>query len=327
MKRSSKTVPFAIIIILAFIIATVIVIKNSYPNLMNVYDVLKITDLKSSDIKQEDDFKDGNIIYDDSIEDNIPSLDYLNNENTINNSEKQENESSINEEIQVDSFEFNKSYIRAVDSELNYDKIEFFTTNTDNDYRVNIKTKISDKPLSGNINVSIYDERGIMLEQKNITPLYYNTINYCDEFNIDFHLEASKKYTLKISADKLEGDYQIAIYELERDAGYSKETALPIILGEEVTANANSTLSDWYALNVEETGRYKILIHNINVGCNINVSMRYEDSSVYSRMVQSETSADGKVFLREGSKVLIEVKPDKDVANGNYIIIIDKETE
>lgn len=342
MKRSSTMVPFVIIVVLVFIIVSIVILKSSYPDFKDVYDVLGITDLKLSEgdsdsalpNNEPEDFGTSEDAWGDELDFGTSDGDVSDNELNFGDLDTETtNDNNVDSGLvsgedtpnytPSEEFTFNKTYIRAIDGALNYDKIDFFTVSDPCDYRVHLKTKLSDKPLTGNITLTMYDERGITVATQSVQP-YYGNSGYCDEFKVDFTLDPSKKHTLKISGDQLEGDYQIALLTLERDAGINEDSATPISLDEETTAVMNSTLPDWFVFTAPESGKYEITIHNINVGARLEVRGSQGASGLFSAYAGNETTKESSFFVREGEQVLIKVAPQDDEANGTYILLITK---
>lgn len=333
MKRSSKMVPFTILVVLAVLIAAVVTVKVSYPNLSDVYDVLGITSMKTATLTP-----DGNLSVDNAS--GAPSsTDSSINQDIDASFEPQggtsQSDSSGNTDTTIpndrlplsdDTFEFNKTYTRTISEQDKQDKLDIFTVSEPCDYRVTLKTKISDDPLEGSIYVSVYDDQGILVEKQDVHPSYSN-YSYCDEFCLDFHLSAAKAYTLKIHGDYAVGDYQIAITTAQRDAGFDQDSASLIVLGEETRATANNSLSDWFVLDITESAQYVITVHNIDVGCTLNVRGELDGSAILSTYVKNEDNTTRSFFARENSRVYIEIEPEDDHANGNYIVIVKKQED
>ena len=315
MLKSSTKVPFVIIITLIMVVSVVVIVKSSYSGSANIYDVLGIIDSKTT--------------HDESDTVSAPKNDsnYEKSNDENHGSDEEQKDTVSNSDISnKNNFKFNKSYYRAIDANSKSDTIKFFTTNSDSDYRINIKTKVSDTPLSGSIYITIYDERGITVVNQNIQPRYDDSLLYRDEFNIDFRLEKSKNYTLKISCEN-SGDYQITMFELKRDAGDRKETATVMTVGEEINATINSTLADWYICNIAETGKYKLVFHNIEINNRVSVSGTRDDMSCFSITVKDSTSGETTFFARAGDKLFVSIKPQNDAANGKYIMTLNKVNE
>ena len=251
-------------------------------------------------------------------------------EDTIAGETKQQADEHVIDNLQKktnDVIEIGKTYTRKIREKS--DKVDFYTTDSECDYRIIIKTKVNDSPIYGEVKLILYDDRGITVnESRSFSPAYGNTSNYCDGFYCDFNIEKSKKHSIKITNPNSEsgGDYQICIISIDRDAGANKETAKAISVGEEVTAVLNSLISDWFVCNISETGQYKFILHNIDTGCYIDVKASYENSELFTMYhTENETSNSRDFDIHREGNVFINVIPESNILpQGTYIMSVIK---
>ena len=301
MDKKSNILPIVIILSLVILVGTVVLIKMFAPGLF-------------------ENEQNGIIMGSQSSETSIESQTETTKISTL------ESSALINqtEDIPVlDKIELDMLYTRTL-SFGEPDKVEFSTVDIDSDYRFCIKTKIDDSPLQGNLVLAIYDERGIKVDDYSFTPRYDNSPYYCDETFFDLHLESEKTYTYKVSSDSASGQYQLSVLRMERDAGSSESSATHISVNEEITAILNSTLSDWYVCNIQEAGTYEIVVHNIDIGCKVDVIGRFGESSVFQAYVSNEDSESRTFRVYQPCEVVIEINSMESVANGKYIMSINK---
>ena len=168
---------------------------------------------------------------------------------------------------------------------------------------------------------AVYDSVGIKIDEYYVWGV--DTSNF-----IDLYLEPSTEYFIKVYLGSRfsTGEYSICVSEKLCDAGIDKDNASELILDTRYSASVNSTLSDWYVFNVKETGRYKITLHNIDVGCDIYISAKYSGNAGEGISVKNEDNYSWSINVQEGNPVYFEVYSynKNPVANGNYIIEIEK---
>lgn len=321
-KRENEMIPFIVLATLAFLIATVVLIKNFAP-VQLVSTVINFGVPKSFLTNQEELLNsDGN-----SGEPNDDSDLTL---QANSNSQNSTNSTVVNNIVEGDGgaqqveYEFNKTYLKTIQPDASVEKIDLYTTVADCDYRFFIKGNASDNRLTGTIKLSVYNADGIKVEEETFSPDYSNSFDYCDEFQMDMRLESIQKYTLKIDVAEASGEYSLCVLQLPRDAGYDEESALEFVVGQEVSVTLNSSLSDWYVCNFNEVGRYKIVCHNIDVGCRVNVSGTDEHLSVFNLSVKNEDSKETFYNVLNPRKITVEVKPENNNANGKCILLVEK---
>lgn len=170
---------------------------------------------------------------------------------------------------------------------------------------------------SYSITVALYNKLGIKLEE---FDLYFEEYDF-----LDLYLDADTEYFVKVYTEYNDSDrvYELHISEMLCDAGIDQDNATALMLGSMHTAVLNSTLSDWYVFTVPEDRQYIVSLHNIDVGCTIQMNRDGHGTNQADNEDNCYTTFSGK----EGQKVYIEVSAfdDDPTANGNYIIEIEKD--
>lgn len=255
------------------------------------------------------------------------------NENEEHSSEVQPNQTIETDTIDIAEpifseeslFEFNKEYSKNFNKDTQTETIEFYTTDEDCDYRLHIKTRVSETPFKGTIHITLFDERGIKLgETKYFQPYYSNGPYYRDEIMYDYALEKSKAYKIKLSTENSSGDYHVSVSKQRRDAGSSKENATSMLPENEITATINSTIDYWYVCDISESGNYEITLHNIDIGTSVELSAHYEDKTLFSINVYNENNETRNFNIDRPGKVYFQLDSDSEKSNGTYIMIVKK---
>lgn len=218
----------------------------------------------------------------------------------------------------------NKEYSQSLGKKGAANWYGFTTMKYDSIYRFSLFTGIlsEDSYIYAYYVLALYDTDGIKIEEFDV---------YCkDEYGFaDIHLEADTTYLFKIygkngTADAV-GNYSFVISERICDAGVDKESAKSLKIGNEQRSKMDSVLSDWYVINIENSGDYVVNLHNINVGCTIDINGYINQSSSFSGRAHNEDSVSRAFNAKDGDKVYIEIDAGEDIANGNYILVVDQQ--
>lgn len=175
--------------------------------------------------------------------------------------------------------------------------------------------------------MALFDGDGIQLEE---TDLYYN-----EEYEyMDLYLQPNTDYFVKLYKENYNKDtpisYKLSLRPLTCDAGKDRENAMPISLGIRQTGNIDSSFSDWYSFTPETKGYYRFTLHNIDVGSVINLTLKSkEGGNIRSGQAKNEDNYKYNLTLNAGETIYMEVNAyvtqDKYAANGNYILVVEKE--
>lgn len=197
-----------------------------------------------------------------------------------------------------------------------------FTTEADaSAYR--LQATVQDQSAYTYLRMALFRADGIQCEEL----LVHRSEN--DGF-LDVRLEPSTEYFLKVYGTDLGstsegGSYEICVSKKASDAGIDKEHAAELILGEQYSATLNSTLSDWYVFKALDEGTYRVSLYNLDVGCDIYISLTRQGSAGEGMSVSNMYSW---VFsLNKGDYAYFEIFSygKNPAANGTYILVIEKE--
>ncbi|MBE7050026.1 MAG: serine/threonine protein kinase [Ruminococcaceae bacterium] len=145
---------------------------------------------------------------------------------------------------------------------------------------------------------------------------------------MDVYLEPGMQYVFKIygkgGMSESIGNYSLEISERVCDGGIDRESAIELSLGNSQHSKADSTLSDWYVINVENTGDFVVELHNIDVGCTLGISGYKNQTSVFSGWAKNEDSTSKTFSAKTGDRIYVEIDAQKDNANGNYILTVQQ---
>lgn len=327
MKDASAKLPFVIILILMLLVSSVVMLMNTAPVPLRNYDVLGIGELKEVEGENTGVDETSQNQWSDAVtfgqEEFAGEIQYDGGEMFASEQNMSTADTFVTPEENI--LELGKEYMRTFVNGQTQDKVEFFTTDAESDYRISIKTNVSESPINGEMSVTLYDERGVKVaDSSGFLPQYGNTSNYRDEFIVDFVLEKSKKYTIKVDGKNIAGDYEVSVLERRRDAGHSKDVATPIRVGDEITATINSTKSDWFVCNIEELGTYEATIYNVDVGERVYITAKYDDASLFHSNAKNEDDYTGRFSIHRAGNVYIEICSTSTSASGTYILTIKK---
>ena len=148
-------------------------------------------------------------------------------------------------------------------------------------YRITLKSCISDMPLNERITVNILQESGQTLDSFDFYPWYEEDYihAYRDEKSADFVLSPSTTYYLQVVTDSDVGEYRICIDTIEIDAGVDQESAHPLSLGQEVTAELDTSISDWFVVEVPANGNYILESENFNIAGTVTIEVYDENEN------------------------------------------------
>lgn len=172
--------------------------------------------------------------------------------------------------------------------------------------------------------VALYDSIGIKLDE------FYIWSDDDDKYGyIDLLLDTNTEYFIKIYLGGRfnSGDYEIVLTEMACDAGSSKDSAIELVLGDNHVATMDSTLSDWYMFKIAKAGKYRITIHNIDVGCRIALDVEYADGGfVFTTLTCPNEDNRSNWFNAKAGTIYLEVSSynDNPIADGQYIIVIEE---
>lgn len=167
--------------------------------------------------------------------------------------------------------------------------------------------------------MNIFDNKGIKIQEISIRE-------DCRERFCDIYLDKNSEYTVKIYGNHIinDGNYKFYISEKESDAGTNKDDAKEITVGEEYSATMDTTLSDWYVFTADE-GRYKLSLHNIDVGEEIVAFIYKNGRTLVGAGAKNEDSGVCEFPINSPDEdIHIEIKTDELNANGTYILLIEK---
>jgi len=214
--------------------------------------------------------------------------------------------------------------------ELNRDTAnwyKFVTSNNNSVYRIDITRSVEYTHISmPYMYIAIYNNIGI--------KLYEFMLFTEDKYDfIDLYLESNTEYFIKIylgsrfQSGDYPGKYNVCVSEMLCDTGKDKNSATDLLINTRNTAIINSTLSNWHVFRVTESGKYRITLHNIDVGCNINISVELPSRSGGGANVANEDNYSWTINVNEGDSVYFEIYSynKNPIANGQYILTIEKE--
>ena len=215
-------------------------------------------------------------------------------------------------------------YIKSIAVDKEVDWFAITTGPVDTIYRFYVNSKVNDNPVGGDTILALYDELGIKQDELRTD---YGMSEYFDIF-----LPSNTTYTIKVSAEytvPVTGDYLICVSQKTYDAGKDQQSATELHVGESYTAKLDSSFSDWYKCTFDESGRYKIELHNIDTGCRVQINGTRGSASVFSTSAKNEDSAKSILTVNAGDYIYLEVEPwgvtDAEIANGIYILSIARE--
>lgn len=197
----------------------------------------------------------------------------------------------------------------------------FSTSDNDSVYRIRVAPiDAPDNIWFPFLNVAVYDNAGIKLEEFDVWPEK-------DFGFLDIDLQSDTEYFVKITLGGRfnYGNFELLVSEFVCDAGSDKENATELIAGERKTGTLDSTVSDWYVFRVPEDGEYTYTIHNIDVGCAVYFYKELPNGARHGRTVSNENNYSESIRnLQKGELVYFEIYPDdrNPKANGKYIIEI-----
>ena len=216
--------------------------------------------------------------------------------------------------------ELNTPYDKIIEIPGLPDWYKFVTTDNLAVYRFSIDKKISESVISGNVTLTIYDTDGIKVYE-------FSHISSDKTGYLDIYLNPGTEYYLKINGENDQyniGDYRFSVSEQICDAGITREAALILKYGERHTGQINSTLSDWYQIEIPDTGDYIFKLHNIDTGADVQylIYLNSSDYHLYSATVSNEDSSSRVLSFNQGDILYLKIFSDSFAANGTYIFEI-----
>lgn len=351
MKKSSNELTFAIILATVILISAVILFKNLSHNLIGNYDVLGIIDLNlfigndleddlSTDTKLTDVLNESTDISisqqetDSSYDDSDETEQSTQTENHSSQSTSDTMPNTKQEIIPNNSREnaWAVSFDQKIAGEFEKDGVDWYKFTTGSEiavYRFEAFPTIENISDSTYIylRTAIYDSDGLKIDEFNV---------HCrDEYGfLDIYLTPNTEYFIKVygtdfGSTSKAGAYELCVSEMVCDVGINKESATKLELDIKQVGIVNSTLSDWYVFEVTKNGEYRFTLHNINVGCDIYISIERPGSAGTGISIANEDNYSGrfKVDMKEGDLVYFEIYSygKNPTANGKYVLIIEED--
>ncbi len=211
----------------------------------------------------------------------------------------------------------NTSYDKKLEIAELPDWYSFTTTENQAVYRFYLNTEISESPIRGFTDLTLYDVDGIKIKECSVSS---NA-----EF-FDILLQPKTKYYIRIGGNHNvgTGDYRFYVSELICDAGTSRNSALALKYGERHTGQINSTLSDWYQIEIPDTGDHVFKLHNIDTGADVKcqIYLNSSNSYMFSSNASNEDSSSRSFSLKQGDILYLKIFSESFAANGTYIFEI-----
>jgi len=213
----------------------------------------------------------------------------------------------------------NTSYDKKIEIAGLPDWYSFTTTENQAVYRFYLDTEISESPINGFTDLTLYDIDGIKIKECSVNS---------NSAIFDILLEPKTDYFIRILGDDYythTGDYRFFVSELICDAGTDIESATVLEYGERHTGQINSTLADWYQIEIPAAGKYVLKFHNIDTGVDVECRgyLNSESSRYCNLTIPNEDSRSSYSFsANQGDILYLKIYSTSYYANGTYIFEI-----
>ena len=210
------------------------------------------------------------------------------------------------------------AYDKTIEIQNLADWYKFTTTENNAVYRFTLDTQIGESLIHGYTDLTLYDADGIKIKECS---------SFMDYDFFDILLEPSTDYFIRIQGENTInsiGDYRFSVSERICDAGTDHDSAAVLEYGKRYTGTINSTLSDWYQIEMPAAGKYIFKLHNIDTGARITVNGKKEpaDADPFYSSLANEDSYSRSFHVKEGAVLYLEICSDAYNANGTYIFEI-----
>lgn len=216
----------------------------------------------------------------------------------------------------ADLLQLGQTYSETIEEDSVPEWYRFITEPELSVYRIYVDCGVQN-PVNGRTVVQLYDSNGADIKKL--------TLDYRKADFVDILLEPDGEYAIKITGENTVpavGDYKLQVTKRRCDAGTDKASATVLTLNTQHTAKVDSTLEDYYIFTAEQAGKYKIEVHNKNVGAQICYWGERRGGSVFSGWANNEAATNRIFQAQAGDVIYIQVDADDFAADGDYTLLI-----